>query len=58
MLFLSLYAAGRRLSFPAMGESHHRLAYRRLRSSVSVISAHGHIDASNADTLTEYTLGI
>lgn len=34
-----------------------RLAYRRLRSSVAVISAHGHIDASNADTLTEYTLG-
>jgi len=24
---------------------------------VTVISAHGHIDASNADTLTEYTLG-
>jgi anti-anti-sigma factor len=39
-------------------ESHTtRLAYRRLRSSVAVISAHGHIDASNADTLTEYTLG-
>ena len=39
-------------------ESHTtRLAYRRLRSSVGVISAHGHIDASNADTLTEYTLG-
>jgi anti-anti-sigma factor len=34
-----------------------RLASRRLRSSVAVISAHGHIDASNADTLTEYTLG-
>jgi anti-anti-sigma factor len=34
-----------------------RLANRRLRSSVAVISAHGHIDASNADTLTEYTLG-
>ena len=34
-----------------------RLAHRRLRSSVAVISAHGHIDASNADTLTEYTLG-
>jgi anti-anti-sigma factor len=33
-----------------------RLAHRRLRSSVSIISAHGHIDASNADTLTEYTL--
>ena len=39
-------------------ESHNtRLAYRRLRSSVAVISAHGHIDASNADTLTEYILG-
>jgi anti-anti-sigma factor len=34
-----------------------RLANRRLRSSVAVISAHGHIDASNADTVTEYTLG-
>src|SRR5271156_1874039 len=34
-----------------------RLANRRLRSSVAVISAHGHIDACNADTLTEYTLG-
>jgi anti-anti-sigma factor len=34
-----------------------RLAYGRLGSSVAVISAHGHIDASNADTLTEYTMG-
>jgi anti-anti-sigma factor len=34
-----------------------RLAHRRLRSSVAVVSAQGHIDASNADTLTEYTLG-
>jgi anti-anti-sigma factor len=34
-----------------------RLANGRLGSSVAVISAHGHIDASNADTLTEYTLG-
>jgi anti-anti-sigma factor len=34
-----------------------RLANRRLKSSVAVISAHGHIDASNADTLTDYTLG-
>ena len=33
------------------------LAHRRLRSSVAVISAHGHIDASNADAVTEYTLG-
>jgi anti-anti-sigma factor len=39
-------------------ESHTtRLAYRRLRSWIAVISAHGHIDASNADTLTEYTVG-
>src|ERR1700761_7903470 len=39
-------------------ESHTtRLANHRLRSPVAVISAHGHIDASNADTLTEYTLG-
>jgi anti-anti-sigma factor len=38
-------------------ESHTtRLAHRRLRSSVAVISAHGHVDASNADTVTEYTL--
>lgn len=34
-----------------------RFARRRLRSSVAVISAHGHIDASNADILTEYTRG-
>ena len=34
-----------------------RLAYGRLGSSVAVISAHGHIDASNADAVTEYTLG-
>jgi anti-anti-sigma factor len=34
-----------------------RLAYGQLGSTVAVISAHGHIDASNADTLTEYTLG-
>jgi anti-anti-sigma factor len=34
-----------------------RLASRRLRSSISVVMAHGGIDASNADTLTEYTLG-
>jgi anti-anti-sigma factor len=33
-----------------------RLTSRRLRSSVAVISAHGGIDASNADTLTGYTL--
>jgi anti-anti-sigma factor len=29
----------------------------RLKSSVAVISAHGDIDASNAGTLAEYTLG-
>lgn len=34
-----------------------QLASHRLGSSVAVISAHGDIDASNADTLTEYTLG-
>jgi anti-anti-sigma factor len=34
-----------------------RLANHRLRSPVAVICARGHIDASNADTLTEYTLG-
>jgi anti-anti-sigma factor len=33
-----------------------RVASRRLKSSVAVISAHGAIDASNAGTLTEYTL--
>jgi anti-anti-sigma factor len=39
------------------GENHStRLTHRRLRSSVAVISTSGHIDASNADTLTEYTL--
>jgi anti-anti-sigma factor len=39
-------------------ESHTtRLAYRRLRSWIAVISARGQIDASNADTLTAYTLG-
>jgi anti-anti-sigma factor len=32
------------------------LAHRRSSSSVVVIRARGHIDASNADTLTEYTL--
>jgi anti-anti-sigma factor len=34
-----------------------RLAIHRLKSSVAVISAHGDIDASNAGTLAEYTLG-
>jgi anti-anti-sigma factor len=44
------------LSQPWQGRTA-RLASRRLRSSVIVVSAHGGIDASNADTLTEYTLG-
>jgi len=34
-----------------------RLAIRRLKSWIAVISAHGDIDASTAGTLTEYTLG-
>lgn len=34
-----------------------RFSGRLLRSSVAVISAEGDIDASNADALTEYTLG-
>jgi anti-anti-sigma factor len=52
----SAQQAGDLLSQP--WESHStRLAHRRLRSSVAVISARGDIDASNADTLTEYTLG-
>jgi anti-anti-sigma factor len=34
-----------------------RLDVRRLKSSVAVVSAHGEIDASNANTLAEYTLG-
>jgi len=39
-------------------ESHTaRLANRRPRPSVTVITARGHIDASNADALTEYILG-
>jgi anti-anti-sigma factor len=44
------------LSHPWEGHTA-RLASRRLRSSVAVISALGYIDASNADTLTEYTVG-
>jgi anti-anti-sigma factor len=52
----SMPPAGGFLSQP--WESHTtRLANHRLRSAVAVISAHGDIDASNADTLTEYTLG-
>jgi anti-anti-sigma factor len=34
-----------------------RFAGRLLRSSIAVISVDGDIDASNADALTEYTLG-
>jgi anti-anti-sigma factor len=33
-----------------------RLEFRRLKSSVAVITAHGEIDSSNADSLAEYTL--
>jgi anti-anti-sigma factor len=52
----SLLPVGGFLSQP--WESHTtRLASRRLKSSVAVISAHGHVDASNADTVTGYTLG-
>src|ERR1700721_878923 len=43
--------------YQSCGSHTTRLAYGRLGSSVAVISAHGHIDASNADTVTEYTLG-
>jgi anti-anti-sigma regulatory factor len=39
-------------------ESHTtRLASRRPGSSIAIVSAHGYIDASNADALTAYTLG-
>lgn len=34
-----------------------RFAGRLLRSSIAIISVDGDIDASNADTLTEYALG-
>ena len=44
------------LSRPWQGHTA-RLEIRRLKSSVAVISAHGDIDASNAGTLAEYTLG-
>ena len=43
--------------FPTIGGHTARLEIRRLKSSVAVISAHGEIDVSNADTLAEYTLG-
>jgi anti-anti-sigma factor len=38
------------------GSRHTRLAYRPLTSSMAVISVGGHVDASNAEALTEYTL--
>ena len=44
------------LSRPWLGHTA-RLEIRRLKSSVAVISAHGDIDASNAGTLAEDTLG-
>ncbi len=52
----SVLANGCFLSQPWEGRTA-RLASRRLRSSVAVVTAHGGIDASNADALTEYTLG-
>ena len=52
----SVLPEGGFLSQPWQGHTA-RLASRRLRSSVVVIRARGGIDASNADTLTEYTLG-
>ena len=53
---LSAPPVGKLLSQPC-GSHSARLAHRWLRSSVAVISAGGYIDASNADTLTKYTLG-
>jgi anti-anti-sigma regulatory factor len=41
---------------PPLEDRTAQVASRRLKSSVTVISAHGAIDASNAGTLTEYTL--
>jgi anti-anti-sigma factor len=54
---LAMPPVGDFLSQPWESSHTTRLAHRRLRSSVAVVSARGHIDASNADTLTEYTLG-
>jgi anti-anti-sigma factor len=51
----SVLPDSRVLSQPSEGPTA-RLEIRRLKSSVAVITAHGEIDASNADTLTEYTL--
>jgi anti-anti-sigma factor len=52
----SMPPVGGFLSQPREGHTI-QLASRRLRSSVAVISAQGHIDASNADTVTAYTVG-
>ena len=52
----SVLPEGGFLSRPWQGHTA-QLVSRRLRSSVAVISAHGGIDASNVDTLTEYTVG-
>jgi anti-anti-sigma factor len=52
----SVLPEGGFLSQPWQGRTA-RLVTRRLRSSVIVVRAHGGIDASNADTLTEYALG-
>ena len=52
----SVLPEGGFLSQPWQGRTA-RLVSRRLRSSVIVVRAHGGIDASNADTLTEYALG-
>ena len=51
-----LLANGGFVSQPWVGHCA-RLTSRRLKMSVSVISAHGDIDASNADALTAYALG-
>jgi anti-anti-sigma factor len=51
----SVPPVGEFLSQPRQSRSK-RIAHRRLTSSVAVISAGGHIDASNADILREYTL--
>jgi anti-anti-sigma factor len=51
----SVLPDSRVLSQPSEGPTA-RLEIRRLKSSVAVITAHGEIDASNADTLAEYTL--
>lgn len=52
----SVLPEGGFLSQPWQGHTA-RLASRRLRSSVALVSAHGGIDASDADTLTEYAVG-